>query len=129
MTATKEGDSCSSGKKRIQCKACPWRKDVDPERDIPGGYSAEKHKALASTIAMPGRMEFGPMRQMACHESTPGAEFVCVGWLSNQLGPGNNLALRLKASMGLLPRYELVGEQHERFEDTLPRKRRARRTR
>lgn len=50
----------------------------------------------------------------------PGAERVCVGWLANQLGPGNNLPLRLWASRNLTEPLELVGEQHETFEDTLP---------
>jgi len=33
-------------KARRQCKACPWRKDVVPERDIPGGYCEVKHANL-----------------------------------------------------------------------------------
>lgn len=115
-------EQCGVGTRRIQCKACPWRKGVVPERDIPGGYSAKKHAALASTIAMPGRVDFGPVRHMACHESGPGAEIVCVGWMANQLGPGNNLALRMRALTGSLPAFELVGEQHKRFEDTLPKR-------
>ena len=58
---------------------------------------------------------------MACHESEPGDEKVCVGWLAHQLGPGNNIALRLAVSAGQVDAdFELVGEQHERFEDTLP---------
>jgi hypothetical protein len=119
-----EAPACAS-KKRIQCKACPWRRDVVPERDIPGGYSASKHEALKRTIADPGSLR-PTSTQMACHESRPGAEFVCVGWLHNQLGPGNNLALRMQAITGMLPRYEIQGDQHERFEDTLPKRPRRR---
>lgn len=38
-----------------------------------------------------------------------------------ELGPGNNIALRLAASAGRIDYdFELDGEQHERFEDTLP---------
>lgn len=56
---------------------------------------------------------------MACHEihDTP-----CVGWLVNQLGPGNNINLRMH-----IRHYEnaneliVVGEQHENFEDTIPK--------
>lgn len=121
--------TCQASTRRVQCKACPWRKDVVPDRDIPGGYSSEKHKALACTIAMPGRVEFGAVRQMACHESSTGAEIVCVGWLANQLGPGNNIAARMKMAAGHYPRFELVGEQHETFEATLPRTRRTRKPR
>lgn len=111
-------------KRRVQCKACPWRVDCEPAEDIPGGYCETKHKNLKSTIAEPGALRFGPLRMMACHES-PGEDskrqpFVCVGWLANQLGPGNNIALRLRAATGEFPDFELVGEQHERFEDTLP---------
>lgn len=106
--------------RRVQCKACPWRVDVDPAQDIPGGYSVEKHCGLQDTIA-DGTVNVGPeLRLIACHESKSGAEFVCVGWLHNQLGVGNNMALRIRAIEGKLPRYELVGEQHQTFEDTLP---------
>lgn len=109
--------------RRVQCKACPWKKSTDPVRDIPGGYSVKKHKRLKGTIAEEAdlRSVLSPaIRMMACHESKVRREIICVGWLANQLGPGNNLALRLMAMSGKLPKYELVGEQHERFEDTLP---------
>jgi len=67
---------------------------------------------------------------MACHNSKPGEEFACVGWLSHQLGPGNNIGLRLWAREGLKgKRIILHGEQHETFEDTLPRKRKRRKDR
>lgn len=110
-------------RKRKQCRLCPWRVDVDPH-DIPDGYCETKHAGLRSTIAEPG--EFRPqsaIRLMACHESKPGKEKTCVGWLANQLGPGNNIALRLAAMAGQVEGWhqiELVGEQHERFEDALP---------
>lgn len=114
-------------KKRIQCKACPWRKDVVPERDIPGGYSEEKHCNLKSTISDGGIPTSLDISMMACHESKPGREIVCVGWLHNQLGVGNNIPLRILALDGNLPKYELVGPQHQRFEDTLPKPSRKRR--
>lgn len=102
-----------------QCAKCPWRKDVDP-RDIPNGYCEKKHAALAATIATPGELRIGPLRVMACHESKSGKERHCVGWVANQLGPGNNITLRVAATMGRVPDFVLVGDQHERFEDTLP---------
>jgi hypothetical protein len=43
----------------------------------------------------------------------------CVGWVANQLGPGNNLALRLRAMRD--PEFanvRTVGPQRRRFEDT-----------
>lgn len=111
---------------RRQCKACPWRVDVVPERDIPGGYCEAKHRALEKTIS-DGSFRGGNIQAMACHESRVGAEFVCVGWLANQLGPGNNIALRLQSLSGRYPAFELVGAQHARFEDTLPKKTRGER--
>ncbi len=109
-------------KKRVQCKACPWRVDVVPEKDIPNGYCEMKHKDLKNTIADgTGSLRPGPIRAMACHETKPGKDLMCVGWLANQLGPGNNIALRMRALAGDLPSYTLVGEQHETFKDTLPK--------
>lgn len=106
-------------KPRIQCKKCPWKISTNPH-DIPNGYDAAKHAALKGTIATPG-MVGGRLRAMACHETSVGNEKPCVGWLHNQLGPGNNIALRLAARAGAVDcNYKLVGPQHQRFEDTLP---------
>lgn len=110
-------------KPQKQCKKCPWRKDVDPN-DIPGGYCVNKHKALEGTIAKEGdltALKTGVLRMMACHESAPGKERACVGWVAHQLGPGNNIAVRLKVLDGKIAPPRTVGEQHERFEDTLPK--------
>ena len=72
---------------RVQCKTCPWRVGASTS-DIPG-YSREKHEALRrTTIAIPGALV--PTHTMACHHSTDDAPVACVGWLHNQLGPGNN---------------------------------------
>ncbi len=105
-----------------QCKACPWKKSTRPAKDIPGGYCKRKHRALSSTIAEPGAVSVGGvLRAMACHESSPGAERMCIGWAAHQLGPGNNINLRLQAARDpTFPKLETVGAQHERFEDTLP---------
>lgn len=105
---------------RRQCQKCPWKVAVDP-RDIPSGYSEIDHAALVSTIAEPGRYAGDdPLRIMACHETPRGHEKPCVGWLAHQLGPGNNLPLRLAVIQGRIDAdVEAVGPQHERFEDTL----------
>jgi len=102
-----------------QCGKCPWRVDVNPH-DIPNGYSVEKHRALESTIAEgvdffnPG----GEIRVMACHETQ---DSHCIGWLINQLGPGNNLSMRFHMMDCTNGRdIETVGEQHEEFEGTIP---------
>lgn len=111
-----------------QCEKCPWKVTTDPT-EIPNGYSEDRHRDLVGTIAEPGRLVVGTLRVMACHESPVGDERICAGWVMHQLGPGNNLALRMQAMTGQLDvaGVELVGEQHDRFEDTLPRstKRRA----
>jgi hypothetical protein len=55
---------------------------------------------------------------MACHETH---EEPCVGWLAHQLGPGNNLGLRLAVSRGQISADVVVdGDQHPNFESTLP---------
>jgi hypothetical protein len=108
-------------KPRKQCAKCPWKTSTDPH-DIPNGYNEGKHCALSSTIAVPGvlRPDRG-LRVMACHETAHGKELPCVGWLVHQLGPGNNLALRLRVIRGLLDADVVtVGPQHKCFEDTLP---------
>lgn len=99
-----------------QCLKCPWRVETDPH-DIPNGYCETKHRALESTIATADNM-FGSRGAMACHETD---EARCIGWLVNQLGPGNNIGLRLRMmSCENASKIRLRGEQHETFEDTLP---------
>ena len=110
-------------KQVVQCKTCPWRVDADPFQ-IPN-YSPEMHEALRNTIANCPRIPTGEQRAMACHYSKPGEEYACAGWLHNQLGPGNNIGVRIGVLTGRFPVPVVDGEQHERFEDTLPRKRRA----
>jgi hypothetical protein len=105
-----------------QCKTCPWRVGVDPARDIPGGYSVELHHSLRRTIAEPGVIDLGGfLEAMACHYSPLGEEFACAGWVHNQLGPGNNLALRIAVRRGQVPAPIVDGPQRESFDDTLPR--------
>lgn len=102
-----------------QCKACPWKRSTVPARDIPNGYSRKKHKALKCTVATPGEPCAGPLKMMACHETPVGRERPCVGWVANQLGPGNNIALRMTALDGRFRDYETVGEQCETLEETV----------
>lgn len=108
---------------RRQCSKCPWKKSTDPN-EIPNGYSEAKHRALADTIAKPGDVpRADTIRIFACHETPIGRELPCVGWLVNQLGPGNNIALRLRIFTGLIDaNVRTDGPQHERFEDTLPKR-------
>lgn len=107
-------------RREVQCPKCPWLKATDP-REIPNGYSERAHRALCSTIARPG--EFSTkLPPMACHESQPGdEEYYCIGWLVNQLGPGNNIGLRIKMLNYDLSRVRLRGDNHEEFSETLPK--------
>jgi hypothetical protein len=105
-------------RRTVQCKACPWRKDVDPHTDIPGGYDSAKHRKLCDLRKGAGPFESG--RLMACHESPrEGAEYACVGWLDHELGPGNNIGLRMDVRGKLNGPLTLIGEQHACIEDTL----------
>ncbi len=114
----------AAGAKLKQCKSCPWRVDCDPVTDIPNGYSVELHEALRGTIATPGDVSCAlgrtTQRIMACHYSLVGEEMPCAGWLANQLGPGNNIYVRIEVMQGRLPVPEIDGEQHATFEETLP---------
>ena len=103
-------------KRTKQCAKCPWKVSVNPH-DIPNGYCEIKHAALKSTIATPGELRSNGTA-MACHETE---DAHCIGWLEHQLGRGNNISLRLRmmeCENGAAMRT--VGEQHERFEETLP---------
>lgn len=109
--------------KRVrQCEKCPWKVSTDPH-DIPGGYSEQRHCDLSRTIVKPGDVGgmFGAQHVMACHESQPADEMHCVGWLMHQLGPGNNIGLRIQMMRCENIRHvQLDGPQHKTFEDTLP---------
>lgn len=103
-------------KRTKQCAKCPWRKHIDPH-DIPNGYSEDKHRALKSTIVS-GLESLVCDRVMACHEEH---DAHCIGWIVNQVGPGNNVGLRIKMiSCENAGEIKLAGEQHETFTDTLP---------
>ena len=107
-------------KRTTQCAKCPWRVDVDPH-DIPNGYCEKKHAALKSTIAPENVLSLlgrSVLHVMACHETH---DAHCIGWVNHQVGVGNNIGLRIamrNCENGHA--IKLVGEQHERFEDTLP---------
>lgn len=103
-------------KRTAQCAKCPWWVETNPH-DIPNGYDVEKHRALKKTIARPGELRYTG-NAMACHETDKAH---CIGWLVHQLGPGNNIGLRMRMmSCANAKKIRLRGEQHETFEDTLP---------
>jgi hypothetical protein len=104
-----------------QCAKCPWKVSTDPF-EIPDGYGVDLHASLANTIAEPGA--YRPNKAMhifACHESPLEQPAHCIGWLMNQLGPGNNIGLRLSMrNCENIQHVKLDGPQHACFEDTLP---------
>jgi hypothetical protein len=107
-------------KRTKQCAKCPWKVSTNPH-DIPDGYCEVKHANLADTIAKEGQINLGTLRIMACHHSEQGNEQHCIGWLHNQLGVGNNIGLRLRMiNCENIREMKVYGEQHQRFEDTLP---------
>jgi len=108
-------------KRTTQCAKCPWKVSTDPN-EIPDGYCEVKHANLKETIAREGDFNFGrPMKVMACHHSSGQDGMYCVGWLNQQLGVGNNIGLRIKMmNCENISKLKTVGEQHQRFEDTLP---------
>jgi hypothetical protein len=110
-------------KRTVQCAKCPWKVDTDPY-EIPDGYCEIKHRNLQDTIAKENDFGFGrALKIMACHHSKDTGENAehCVGWLNHQLGRGNNIGLRMSMMRcENIKDLKVVGEQHERFEDTLP---------
>lgn len=104
-----------------QCAKCPWKVDTDPF-DIPDGYCPTKHRNLESIISSdPVQSIFRQTNAMACHHSEGDDQMYCIGWLNNQLGAGNNIGLRIKMmNCENIREMKVYGEQHERFEDTLP---------
>lgn len=113
-------------KRTNQCAKCPWKVSTNPH-DIPNGYSETRHRDLSRTIAddtgnVTAILGKKPLRLMACHEHPEGDEAHCIGWLMNQLGPGNNIALRFQIlTCGNAGKIRLDGPQHKRFEDTFPK--------
>jgi len=103
-----------------QCANCPWKKSSDPHKIkeyVPG-----MHCNLQDTIKE--GFSFDTLKIMLCHhdQNISGKEQYCIGWLNNQLGTGNNLSLRLKMrECTNLHKIKTVGEQHLRFQDTLPK--------
>lgn len=90
---------------REPCRSCPWRKDQDAS-DIPA-FRLELAEALAATCPDDRGMgpEFGAP-QFACHQSRPGEEIVCAGWLA-QAGLAHPM-VRLGIAQGDVAREAVV---------------------
>lgn len=97
---------------RKPCPNCPWRVDQDA-RSIPH-FSLDLAEGLANTC--PDERGFGPdfgSPQFACHQSRPGEEIVCAGWL-RVVGLAHP-AVRMNAIAGAIPpeAFEPGGEWPE----------------
>ncbi len=74
-----------------------------------------------TTASLVSNLESGFTEVMSCHYSSEGDDSFCIGWLYNQLGEGNNIGLRIHMrDYENLHQLTVDGEQHQRFEDTLP---------
>lgn len=93
--------------RKRQCPNCPWKKSTTA---IPGG-SSEKWEELVTGFEVSGRTFGGPLRAMQCHDSEDEDPQYCAGWVVNQLGPGNNLQLRVMALDGRFDDVRTVGPQ------------------
>ncbi len=101
-----------------QCKTCPWKKSVTVA-DIPN-YSLETHEDLWDTIAdetgNADRIQSKSISTMTCHKSI---KSMCVGWIHNQLGTGNNIPLRVQMTFySNVKEIEIDGEQKKSFGET-----------
>ena len=111
-------------KKTKQCVNCPWRVESQPQ-NIPNGYTIDNHLDLSCTIANSenpindylDHLQSGVLHVMVCHQTV---DAYCIGWLMNQLGNGNNIALRINTiNIKNIYDVKLIGEQHKTFEDTV----------
>ncbi len=111
-------------KQKKQCKNCPWRKQAKKSQ-IPN-YSKSLHEGLKDTIASDNTLEqlnefaqSQTVKIMACHNSSKTELYHCIGWVYNQLGTGNNIALRISfMNCKNSDEIEIDGEQHTCFKDT-----------
>ena len=103
-----------------QCKTCPWKKSATVA-DIPN-YDVDRHENLIDTIADETGNVSGigqPITIMACHHSSDGNEYECIGWLYNQLKSGNHIPLRMQMTFcSNVSEIEVDGEQKESFDET-----------
>lgn len=81
---------------RKPCPSCPWRLD-QTAADIPN-FRLDLAEGLANTC--PDERGMGPNigdPQFACHQSRPGNEVVCAGWLAmcGSAHPGARLNVML----------------------------------
>lgn len=89
--------TCGMNKLNKPCASCPWRVDATAG-DIPN-FDITLAENLAATC--PDERSMGPdfgASIFACHQSKPGEEFACAGWLATvgHRHPSVRLAVSLK---------------------------------
>lgn len=100
-----------------QCKTCPWRVEASLE-DIPR-YSRAQLEDLEESCNQSGISSLSS-HAMMCHHAKSNEFRPCLGWLVYAIGPGQNFGARMIANnIKNLGDVQLLGEQHETFQDTL----------
>ena len=103
-----------------QCKGCPWKKSIDINT-IPNGLDKDMLFKMIEGAKNSENSLVPSLRIMSCHHSNDKDNMICIGWLHNQLGPGNNWMLRLKMrDCENISEIKVYGKQHEKFEDLIP---------
>lgn len=104
---------------RRQCRRCPWKTSTG--RNIPNGFAHDARELVQRMVARSASLIDSHEIAQQCHETLDDDPLPCVGWLVNQLGPGNNLPLRLRVMLGQVDANVVtVGPQHRRIEDIVP---------
>lgn len=115
------------GEVRRPCPTCPWRVDRDAST-IPG-FSLEKAERLDRTCPNDHGRGSGPNfgdPVFACHQSRPGEEVVCAGWLAVFGGLHPNMRLAVcqgRIDPAALSPGEGWPELHQTFEEFIEKMR------
>lgn len=105
-----------------QCKGCPWKESIDPAT-IPNGFDYEVHQRLLDNTPEAGEFNVTELHIMSCHHSNDRDGMMCIGWLENQLGVGNNIPLRFKMrNCTNIDQIKVYGKQKKDFRDVRPKR-------
>jgi len=91
-------------------------------RRSPAGRRISPTRAVGSADDSMCANRAGQTSQTRSRGAQRNCELPCVGWLVNQIGPGNNIGLRLAVLSGQVDAdVRTIGPQHSTFEETMPR--------
>ena len=112
--------SASATTVRKPCPTCPWRLKKTAS-DIPN-FDLELAEALADTCGTPGQEVDAAGRRFACHQSKPGEEIPCAGWLA-AVGY-HHIGVRVDVALGRIPAEAVVPdddwpELHPSFDEMI----------